>query len=123
MMTLDEWLNLPLPRWSSNAYVAYPGIGVLYVRKSQRCVGYKPSIHIPAVLTQCIDIATVEVDEERRGRGHFTNLIKYLHGSYNIYVENVMNERLARFLERSGFQIENTTPLSFYLAREATFAP
>jgi GNAT superfamily N-acetyltransferase len=74
----------------------------VYIRRSSRIIG---TLRLP-----CLDLATVEVDENYRGQGIFTKfLIRFEKLAKNenrvIYVENVMNERLKMFLLTNGYKL------------------
>lgn len=69
---------------------------------------------IQANAVDCFDIASVEVARGQRGRGHFlrfittlTEVLKKHKSIQSIYVENVLNPRLERFLLRHGFSVSN----------------
>jgi hypothetical protein len=111
--TLDEFLART--EWPNNSHVSEPGFDTLYVRRSQRLIGDR--------LHPAVDIANVT--SSKPGSGAFTALIARLKKSHPhlvIYVENVLNERLAAKLPRDlGFIKDPRNPLSYYLpAAEGT---
>jgi hypothetical protein len=89
--------------------------GDIYMRHSTR-------LHpVTAEHLRCIDLANVELPEDRRGRGAFSIFLTELEEAVSqsdqfdaVYVENVMNERLAVFLIIRGYApIPNTRPPCF----------
>lgn len=50
-----------------------------------------------------LDIASVEVVEHLRGYKAFTLYLDRIEPTYDIYIENVLNERLSAFLKRRGY--------------------
>lgn len=60
---------------------------------------------------RCLDLADVQVHDGERGHGLFTGLLDALeplcgadHGIQALYIENVLNARLAAFLRRRGYR-------------------
>ena len=108
-VTLSEFLHneSSFPR---NAWVHEKGFSDLYVRKSYRIVDGQRLFFV--------DIANVAA--RHPGLGYFTALVTKLHYGYrhhkkghsgtskmppqNIYVEAVLSERFANYLERIGFK-------------------
>lgn len=71
-------------------------------------------------LERCLDVASIEVEEEARGRGLFT---EWLAGAERaakkrglvVYVENVLNPDLGLFLTRRGYsKVGESSPDSFF---------
>ena len=78
----------------------------VYIRRSSRIIG---TLYLP-----CLDLATVEVDENYRGQGIFTKfLIRFEKLAKNenrvVFVENIMNERLKTFLLSNGYKYHQTS--------------
>lgn len=78
-------------------------IGSAYLRKSIRCNDDR-IIHV-------LDIASVEIREAFRGKGHFTDFLDYItelahyYGYDAVLVENVLSPRLAAFMSKQdGFK-------------------
>jgi len=105
-VTLDEFIRDGLVRvtqsnLSSRAHIKEPNFDVLYVRLTRHYIGdtaYRP----------VLDIADVNVREDRRGRGIFTDFldrVRDTHPTLHLYVENVMNPRFQKHLERYGFAV------------------
>ena len=95
MITLDEFLAAT--GYPENAYVAFPGMKNLYVRRGQYVVDAR-------VLPATIQIAAI--DSKKPGNGAFRRLIDHLKSKYpalTIVVENVHSDLLASILERWGF--------------------
>jgi len=94
---LISMIDTGLPR---NAWVDFH-FGEIYFRRSRR--------PIDGNLVDMIDVANVEVYENMRGHGYFTELMQELEKKLQtsavkwIYVENVLNERLQPFLLSRGF--------------------
>lgn len=85
-----------------------------YVRITER------HLPLPAVFTKTIDVASLDVLEPWQGRGHSTKFLEAVenvarqHGRV-VFVECVLNERFAEFLEKRGYtKIVNSEPVSFY---------
>lgn len=70
----------------------------IYIRKSKR--------HYDGKLIDCIDIASIEVDEEYKGQKILTTLLETLFQKYpkfNYLVESILEPRLIGFLQKYGF--------------------
>jgi hypothetical protein len=107
-LTLDQFLADPNAR---NAYVRERGFADLYVRKGPRYYG---TTKIAIVL----DIARIAA--KRPGKGAFSTLLAKLqtiHPTMPIYVESVLNDRFAAWLERNGFERDKSGTPSFWLLR------
>lgn len=92
-MTLIQFLNSN----TRNAWVTYPGVASLYVRKGQLYIGDRK---VDNVLT----IASIEIAQTNQGT--FTKLINMLRNNYpgmTIYVENVLNPQFDSVLRRLSF--------------------
>lgn len=71
---------------------------------------------------RCLDLASVEIDEDKGGKGNFAGVLAHLiglarqHGIAVLFVENLLNERLASYLERYGMTRQgNSNPPCYYL--------
>lgn len=92
--SLKSFLESPL----RNEWIGDDTIKV-YVRKSRR--------NIEGQMIDCLDIATVEVEEEERGKGIFTDFLKdaiALNSFTCIFIENVQQDWFAQFFMRQGFK-------------------
>ena len=74
----------------------------VYVRRSMRLIGTDT---VP-----CLDLATVEVDEDKRGGGVLTLFIKRFEREAKtrrrgVYVESILEPRLIPFLTKKGYAI------------------
>lgn len=84
-----------------------PNGGTVYVRCSYR---RDPDNHMKMLRT--LDIADVNLPDEDRGKGYFTEFLATIepearrgHGIEALYIENVLNERLAAFFrKREGYR-------------------
>jgi len=105
-MRLDEFIEEGVERVgrlnvASRAHIKEPDFVTLYLRVTRHYVNgvpYKP----------VLDIADVNVREDRRGRGIFTDLLDRIREAYptlHLYVENVMEPRFQNHLERYGFVV------------------
>jgi len=105
-VTLDEFIRDGVARVmqlniASRAHIKEPDFDTLYLRVTRHYIGdaaYKP----------VLDIADVGVREARRGRGVFTDFLDRLRDTYptlHLYVENVMEPRFQKHLERYGFAV------------------
>jgi len=95
-----------------NLWIREPYIRI-YVRKSYRHLGGKN-------LIPCFDIGNVEVSERHRGKKVFTRFLRRVeqHAKETgraVFVESVMEPRLADFLKRFGYRVDPRT--------EETLAP
>lgn len=100
LKTLDQFLEGRCDdrlMGGANAYVKEPGFASLYVRINRRSLNGR-------IYNKVFDIASVEVKARQRGKGIFTKLVeRLLARGLIVYVESVMNDRLAAWLERNGF--------------------
>jgi len=87
----------------------------VYVRKGRHLL--KPGGKIQV----CLDIASVEVDEEKRGQGIFSDFLNKAHEMNPwdaTFVECVHNQDLALFLMKSGWMmVEASIPQSFFMMK------
>ena len=72
----------------------------VYVRRSTRLIG---DAFIP-----CLDLASVEVDEKKRGSGILTLFVKRFEReakrlNLGVYVESILEPRLIPFLTKNGY--------------------
>ena len=96
MQTLDIFLSSTSYPW--NAYVSFPGIERLYVRRGRYLINDK-------IVQSTIQIASVESNEP--GNGAFRKLIDHLESQYSdmtIVVERVNSDLLAEILIHLGFE-------------------
>jgi hypothetical protein len=115
-MTLDEFIADSLQRFKGThlrAHVIEPRFSTLYVRWGRRTVD--GTVHYPV-----LDIATVTVAEKQRGRGVFTDLLDRIrdqHPTLHLFVENAIEERFQKHLERYGFVVREprTDPPCYFL--------
>lgn len=86
----------------------------VYVRKGRHILqGSK--------LQVCLDIASVEVVEDKRGKGIFTEFLAKAHEINPweaTYVECVNNTNLAAFLLKSGWMMAQNSPDSFFMMKD-----
>jgi hypothetical protein len=105
-MTLDEFIRdgstrLAATGLASRLHITEPDFNVLYVRITRRHVNgaeYRP----------VLDVADVNVRGDRRGRGVFTTFLDRVRDQYpalHLFVENVIEERFQKHLERYGFVV------------------
>lgn len=102
-----------------NEWVDEPGFSGLYVRYGRRYVLLENG---PAFFDPVLDIADVEVEEGKRGKGIFTNRIAKLQKDYpglHIYVENASLD-FQRLLIRLGFKPHLPVQESFFLESPTT---
>jgi len=97
-MNLNEFLEST----DRNAWIKEKHMKV-YVRKSYRHLDVKT-----LTTTPCLDIATVEVDEDKRGSGILTLFIKRFEREAKklarcVYVESILEPRLIPFLIKNGY--------------------
>ena len=92
-MDLKEFVNSN----ERSAWIREKHISV-YVRKSKRLyIGY---------LIDCLDLASIQVDVNKRNRGVFTKFLKKILRSYpntNIFVESIHNPILIYILKNFSF--------------------
>lgn len=104
-----------LPKWIDDKDMK------VYIRKGRHLLRSGGKIQV------CLDIASVEVDEDKRGNGIFSNFLKKAHEMNPwdaTYVECVHNKDLDTFLVKSGWMmVENPSfgidgPQSFFLMKD-----
>lgn len=82
----------------------------VYVRKSKRYINGK--------MVDCLDFASVEVDERHRGKGYLKKfLVRFEQEATKlkraVYVESILEPRLVPFLTRMGYKfVPNTAMIS-----------
>lgn len=96
-MTLQKFIDNPELR---NKWIKSRKMKI-YIRRSMRQVGMK--------MTPCLDLASVEVDENHRGKGLFTKFLEKFENAAKemnrvVFVENIQNERLKNFLLRRKYK-------------------
>ena len=77
----------------------------IYIRRSFHSL---PSRDGKLVVTNTLDLANVTVNDEYRGKGYFTHLLRNIekmaaYHQLTLYVENILEPRLASFLEREDY--------------------
>ena len=106
-MTFDELLQRAASnsRSCGNAWVDEPGFQSLYARIGQRLV--------KGSMRQTIDLANFEVVD--KGQGVFTRFVKKIEQyQLPIFVESVINDRLAKHLPKLGFVlVADSNPPNF----------
>ncbi len=100
-MNFDEFVSNKNIR---NLWIHEHSIDV-YVRKSIRLLDTESTTTTP-----CLDIGSVEVDEDRRGIGIFTGFLNRFEKAASklnraVYIESILNPSLQRFIERRGYQL------------------
>lgn len=90
------------PFGRGNAWIEIPH-GKVYVRLTARPIGKVRLLGTPEWIS-CLDIASVEIDEEHRSKGIFKNWLKHAEQladkrNITIYIENVLNDRLKKFFK------------------------
>lgn len=109
-MTLKEFIEVGKQHGRANLHLKVPGFTTFYARYGRRMLSNQGFFDV-------LDIATIEVEEELRGKGIFTKLIKQLREDYPdmpLYVENA-TPRLQRHLKKLGFTPHEFSPGSYYL--------
>lgn len=109
--TLDEFLTKT--SFPFNAYVRFPGIKSLYIRRG-------PYLVDTEIIPTTVQIGNVE--SNKPGNGAFRRLIDHLesqHPDLTIVIENVHSDLLAMILDRWGFhRINLSTGRHFALRRK-----
>ncbi len=102
-MTFDDLVQ----RERGNAWLDEPGFASLYVGIGPRCIGLERGYR------WMICLANFEVIN--KGEGVFTRFVaKIEQYQLPILIENVLNDRFARFLPKLGFvQVEDMVPPCF----------
>ena len=107
-MNLDQFL---VDKNVRNIWIQEPHLDA-YVRKSFRL------LDASTTATPCLDIGSIEVDEDKQGRGIFTAFLKRFEQAAKkanraVYVESILNDRLLTFLLSRGYQLTpNSSDLS-----------
>lgn len=87
----------------------------VYVRKGRHMV-------YPGKLSTTLDIASVEVDEDKQGQGVFSDFLDKAHEMNPwdaTYIENVLNPVLATSLIRHGWlPVPGAYPESFFMPKD-----
>ena len=101
-MNLTQFISSNL----RNAWISERNIKV-YVRKSIRLFGKE--------MHQCLDLASVEVDEDKRRQGVFTTFLKRFEEEAKklgraVFVESIMEHRFKDYLLKNGYQLVPGTP-------------
>lgn len=106
--SFDNWYD----GLSHNAWID-DGVMEVYVRKAHHLCG--------ALVLETIDVANVTIfDEKDRGCGLFTGFLEHVEDYQQVvYVENLLNPRLAVFFDKRGYlRVKNTGDIdwipSFY---------
>jgi len=106
-LTFNEFLAEARKPFRPNyrSWIVHPGFNGLYLRYGQR--------HIEKVTYRgVLDIATVEVEPDQRGKGIFKGFIEFLrwyHPELHLYVENA-HPQLGEGLLRMGFtRVDDTS--------------
>jgi hypothetical protein len=81
----------------------------VYVRRSKR--------YIDKEMVECLDLATVNVDDRHRGKGHLTKFLprfeqEAMRLKRVVYLENILEPRLVPFFLRMGYKfVPNIDPI------------
>ena len=95
-----------------NAWIKERGISI-YIRRSVRLLDPNSTTATP-----CLDIGSVEVDEDERGKGIFTAFLSRFEREAEkigraVYVESILEPRLKKFLLKQGYQlVPNSSEMS-----------
>ena len=81
----------------------------VYVRRSMR--------YIDEQMVECLDFATVGVDERHRGKGHLTKfLLRFEQEAIRlkrvVYLENILEPRLVPFFIKMGYKFVRNTDMT-----------
>lgn len=87
----------------TNEWLKYDDGLEVYVRKSSRLDNLQ-------VYRSCVDVANMSLPKSSRGKGYFTSWIKMCEQQadtrdLHVYVENLLNTRLAHFFYRRGYHM------------------
>lgn len=98
----------------NNQWITYPKFSV-YIRKARHRVD-------PYNVLRCLDVANINVDTKYQKKGIFTEWLTQIEdqaknsGLDCVYVENILNEHLEKFLIKRGYTRTGETTLpSYYL--------
>ena len=105
-MNLQEFISLPM----RNQWIREKDISI-YVRKSVR--------YLNEEYFHCLDIASVEVDEGKRGEGIFKQfLLRFERTAKECgrvsFIENVQNLRLRDYLLKEGYNYDSSSNSSCF---------
>jgi GNAT superfamily N-acetyltransferase len=84
----------------------------VYVRKGKHSLENR--------IVDCLDIANINVEEEFQGRGIFKSWLQYTEDAAHkfnlkaVFVENILNHRLAAYLSRIGYKRQTGVDISMY---------
>jgi len=86
---------------TANAWLQL-SVGKVYLRKAFHQLG------VQRELNKTLDIANICIDEDKRGKGYFTELLDAIYSiacKYNmsLYIENVLDKRFQSFFLKKGF--------------------
>ena len=109
MTDIEE--NMKTPRMNFDTFIKAESVKnawiyerdiAIYVRRSTRFINEKA--------VKCLDIGSVEVVEKHRGIGIFTSFLSRFEEEAKklnraVFVESILNNRLAKFLSRRGYTI------------------
>ena len=90
-----------------NEWIEADGVHI-FVRKAQRFLPFPDRLENDRYYYS-FDLANIVIEEKLRGQGRFKKLLAEIeqlarkHGFDCLYVESVLNNRLASFLTRSGW--------------------
>lgn len=109
-VSLSEFIQMGLQQGRANLHLTEPGFSLFYARFNRRYINGK-------TYKKVLDIASIAVQENLRGTGVFTRLVKRLRTSYpwlTIYVENA-NPLFQQLLLRLDFTRQDINPDCFFL--------
>ena len=97
-MNLDQFLA---SKWPPNMWIREHSINV-YLRKSVRLIGTETY--------SMLDIGSVEVDDNGRGKGIFTAFLKRFEQESKklkrgVYIESILNPRFQKYLLKKGYTL------------------
>lgn len=104
-MNLKEFIESDI----KNIWIEEPNIRV-YVRRSLRCLTGN-------TLEKCLDIASVEVDENKQRQGIFTKFLVEFEQSAKklnryVFIESILHEKLLEFLVKRGYEYTDVSTLT-----------
>ena len=106
---LGEFIQEGMDRQYNHVRWISDDVMKVYVRKSRRYINDK--------LIICLDLASIEVIENKRGQGIFTAFLGYAHAlnPWDVtYIENVLAPRFARYFRNNNWCERDIFPPSFY---------
>lgn len=106
-MNLKQFIN---SKWK-NKWIK-EGKVICYMRKSSRLYEGR--------LIECIDIASVTIDELTRESGHFTKFLEQVEETAKkedraVFIENVMTERFCNLFRRKGYNLFSNDMTSCFI--------